>query len=985
MSIRLFAPRRARPHRRRPSCRPGLEQLETRNLLSGPTPIPEVEPNDSLNLAQSIGALDNTTAIPIVARIGNGAAGAADVDWYSFTLSGPGGHVHISATANDSANLDAVLGLYNNDPGNTFDPTATLTGHRLMAQVVGANGVVTLDRDLGAGTYFVAVSGKGNQYFYPLMPNSGLNGETGGYLLQATGTPLSNPGSILLSSDLDNITEHDGSGNPVLHSSPLVLHFDTNGLMDPASDIHLFDSNGVDMPISFNIDSTANELQIMPVQALAPSPNPYQVVAFNFDDSVVQFTASFVVAGVEGNDNGLPDDVVGNAHDLGDATGGQILQATGAIGVDPFYDPINFAGDPNRGNPANQVDLYRFHVGGTGQYALAAEVFAGRIGSLLDPALTVFRVNPNGPPVLIAGNDNTGNSTPAQLDVGQVYARVPLLTDAAVFAALQPGDYIVAVSSRINYADPVIGRHIGQNGTDPTQLVFDPTVSHSGTLGGGPLGPYVLNLRVQPAQTPPQVVSAVVSSATSSGTAVAGYPTDLDVRFSGPINMRQLAFQAFEQNLPADLTPVFIQDASGNSFVPRLTSFNDTTYDAHFILLDRLATGTYQLHLSGARGLTDFSGNPLLGNTPGGDFVVPFTVIGAPALNLHVATQLGNDDPAHFQDLGVVFGHEFEQQFVVGRNFTASQTDPNDTADFYTFQVLQGANYSFFLQNVNGSVSSPDLVDAAGNTIVPGARGILNVHLDPGTYHLRVAGWTQPTAAGTTYDLVFSVGTVDENPTPLTTGPVPALRLQLVGNVPLPPPPAPPILILPVPPSSIAPASADTNGTGSGLTALLPGLANALAAGPVGGIRGPATATDGGPQVVLLNLAPPTLAIVESPSPYTDLGGADDDMADNLFNRITQMSLQARDLLFGGDILFRSVDGGSSEDQEPKPAPDDQGDDEAVAAPADAATTTSATDETKPGGDADLIWTAALGFVGLPLGGSDRKARRWTAAPQEDA
>jgi hypothetical protein len=990
MATRQPTSRRARPRvsRKDQRCHPGLELLETRTLLTG-TPVPEIEPNDSLNHAQALGALDNASATPVQGVIGSGAFGAADVDWYTFTLTNPG-HIHLSATADDSANLNAVLGLYNNDPGNTFDPGAALDGHRLMQQVVGAGGAATLDRDLAAGTYFIAVSGKGNQYFYPLMPGSGLDGQTGGYLLQATGTPPVSS-SVLLASDFDAVTIHDTSGNPVLHSSPLVMHFDASAPIDPGSDVHLFDSNGDDLPISVNIDAATDELQIMPVQALAPDAlvpgnNPYTVVVYtDSTDATVLFQQSFVVDGVEGNTSAIADDTVANAHNLGDVTDGRIVQATGAIGTDPFYDPINFFGDPNRGNPTNQVDLYRFHVGGSGNYALVAEAFAGRIGSSLHPALTLFRLNADGSVDTLAGNFETGNTQTAELDVGQTIPRVPLLTDPAIFANLTPGDYLLAVSTRFNYADPTIGRHTGQNGLSPTQLVFDPTVSHSGTLGGGSVGAYVLNLRVQPASFQPGVVSVTVTSSDTAG----AYPTDIDVRFSGPVNLQQLAFAAFEHNLPSDLAAIFVQDANGATFVPRLTSYNPNTFDAHFILLDRLPTGTYQLHLSGAAGLADFSGNQLAGNTLGGDFVDTFTVTGAPALSSPVPTQLGNDDVAHAQNLGVVFGHEFENQFTLRRDFTASPTDPADSSDFYSFQVVQSLNYSFFLRNVNGIVLSPDLVDASGNILASGSRGILRVHLDPGTYFLRVRGWDSTTAASTTYDLVFSLGTNNENPTALTTGPAPALRLQLVSTVAPPVPTAPSIITLPVPPGNQNIAVAANNGASSGLASLLPGVANALAAGPVGGVRSPDAVIDLGPTVVLLDLSPPTVVASGSGTGRGAApGGAGDDEPDNFFSRFaaalyrwSQRSLHARDLLFSSDILFRSPEPGGIDDQDPQPAPDDPDDGEAAPL-RQVDIEASVPSKVDNCSDADLVWTGVLGLTGLALrsGPHDRKARRLAQA-----
>ena len=295
-------------------------------------------------------------------------------------------------------------------------------------------------------------------------------------------------------------------------------------------------------------------------------------------------------------------------------------------------------------------------------------------------------------------------------------------------------------------------------------------------------------------------------------------------------------------------------------------------------------------------------------------------------------TALGNDDAADAQNIGVVFGHEFEQQFTVSRDFSGSATDPADSADFYKFQVIQSLNYSFFIRNANGTVSSPDLVDASGNVLVTGGEGILNVHLNPGTYYLRVDGWNPRTARGTTYDLVFSLGTNNENPTPLTSGPAPALRLQLVGTV-APPSPVPPVITLPVPPGiqNVTPTGGD-GGANSGLAGLLPGVANALAAGPLGGVRGPDTGYANGPTVVFLDLNPPTFLVGDAgvgrvPAPGTDGG---DDTGDNFFSqfavavyKFSQRSVQVKDLLFSHNVAFNGPITGASEEQDPPPVPED--------------------------------------------------------------
>ena len=107
------------------------------------------------------------------------------------------------------------------------------------------------------------------------------------------------------------------------------------------------------------------------------------------------------------------DDTAATAHDLGNLTYAGIVQVAGAIGVDPFYNPAD-SPDPSNPdplyNPGNQVDMYHFRVSGRTRAVmqLVAEVFAGRIGSPLDPGVSLFELDPSdGSLVFIAGNNNT--------------------------------------------------------------------------------------------------------------------------------------------------------------------------------------------------------------------------------------------------------------------------------------------------------------------------------------------------------------------------------------------------------------------------------------------------------------------------------------------------------------------------------------------------------------------------------------------------
>src|SRR5205085_3183268 len=118
--------------------------------------------------------------------IGNGTAGAADVDWYRFTLTQA---TTVTLTGTPLAGqAGPVLSLYNNDPNNALDLYDPL-GHRLLAQAVGvADGGTTLTGALGPGPYFVAASGAGNQLFHPFMEASGHPEPQGTYQLSPTGT-----------------------------------------------------------------------------------------------------------------------------------------------------------------------------------------------------------------------------------------------------------------------------------------------------------------------------------------------------------------------------------------------------------------------------------------------------------------------------------------------------------------------------------------------------------------------------------------------------------------------------------------------------------------------------------------------------------------------------------------------------------------------------------------------------------------------------
>ena len=148
----------------------------------------------TLDQAQMLGTLGG--GVDAAGAIGNGPAGNADVDWYAFTLAGPSA-VRLSAAAGAGQSAP-VLSLYNNDPFDFADPYDPL-GHRLLDQESGS----AISVSLAAGTYYVAVSGAGNDYFNPFLADSGYPGRPCTYDLQlsAAGLNFAGDGPVVLFSN----------------------------------------------------------------------------------------------------------------------------------------------------------------------------------------------------------------------------------------------------------------------------------------------------------------------------------------------------------------------------------------------------------------------------------------------------------------------------------------------------------------------------------------------------------------------------------------------------------------------------------------------------------------------------------------------------------------------------------------------------------------------------------------------------------------
>ena len=835
------------PLRRRFRARLDFDILEDRRACSV-TPLPlifENEPGDTADVAAQMGDLSITGGAMLQGTIGNSPAGPADVDWYKFTLDSA---TEIHLTGSDAT----VLSLYADTPFDFFDPAAQ-SGVRLMQQADGAD----LDRNLSAGTYFIAVSGHGNLYFNPFLADSGLDGATGNYQITVTATPLPiDPGAGPTVINFDPGT--DGA------SSPFVIRLTMSEAIDPNSafagdTVHLFynptgafgDGSDVELTLAqVNFSTADNELQLMPSAPLGVGS--YEVVlagntdvnfdtiydlngtplgsnAANPDGQDESFT--FQITGVEGGTGAVPNDTSAGAIDLGNITNAGLVQKTGAIGDDP-NDPIPY--DPS------DVDMYHFSLTGPGTYAVSAEVFARRIGSSLDPGVSLYRVDPGtGQFQLVVGDDNTGN--PIESSNGTA---LPVFGDAFVFAGLTAGDYYVAVSSHKNVPDASLGLLPGQNG------IFDPNVSYSGT-NGSTTGPYVLNVLAQADDTAPTVVSVTPSP---EGTLSAA-PTQITVQFSEDVDLQDLAFRSFEQTSQASIAAVYIVGPDGTRYSPRLESYDSMTHTATFELLDELAGGTFTLHLSGALGLTDFGGNPLVGNSGSGDFTTSFTVT-APAIGAVIASAEPNDVTP--QNLGVLFPNELQSGVTIVRAADPTRADSDDS---YSFQVLQDQSYFFFLSGVSGLALT--LRDQDGDVISTTAQnGGQFAILTAGTYTVTVSGWTPATAPSTAYQLRIVLGGLGENPPPLTTGAAPAIRLRLAQTAPV--APTPPVVVLPPTPTTSPTSTGNPGDAPTGSTPIVIAPFAALAATPIGGV--PSSSDPTGTAIDRVILPAPTATASTTPT-----------------------------------------------------------------------------------------------------------------------
>lgn len=733
------------PKRRRPNPILSIENLEIRNLLSGimsanlPAAIPEAGPNDTLDQATDLGSSGSAAVDGTIDRNG------IDVDWYSFTL--------LVSSEITLTSTSGTVGLYNS-AGRDLSDRLNPGGYRLLGQDSATDsGDASLTRILSPGTYSIAVSGKGNDYFYPFLADSGVAGETGDYTLGFSSTALAAP----------------TGGDPAplsVDASPLVVRVDFAGALNFTPTVELTAAGGTVIPLAWtNVNSAISELQFAPRHAL--TAGDYTAVVKDSTGAVRMTLQVHLAGSVGGMTPDQGDDTLATAIDLGNLDESGLVQIPGVIGDDAYYDLSSL--DPAQ-RPGNDVDLYHFTVSTTTPIGLQAEVFAGRIGSSLNSGISLYRLDPvSGHLQFIAGNNQSFNS------VQGTNHTAPLFADSILTSGLEVGDYYLAVSSGPNTPAPYEHQSGGSNSG-----IFDPEQAHSGSIGVS-TGGYVLNVRLVELPEPPEVVSISIADQSTLQAA----PTDLTIQFSQFVNIAELSHSAYADSSQSIVPGIFIQDLQGHVYFPHVISFDAVNFTAHFQFTDRLPSGNYQLHVEGIEGLANLAGVPLADapmNT------VNFTVstrapgtAGDPTVWTHDPR---TDTTPSTQALGVLFPDEIQSGVKIVRAAGSGSNRTNDQSDDYSFEVLTTGRYRLTMSGQGlPSGSLFHLLDSLGNVVDMASSDdgtIATTFLKAGRYVLQVGNWPASTARSIGYQVDIKMFLRLDDPLPLTSGPGAAIGLRLV-------------------------------------------------------------------------------------------------------------------------------------------------------------------------------------------------------------
>ncbi len=323
-----------------------------------------------------------------------------------------------------------------------------------------------------------------------------------------------------------------------------------------------------------------------------------------------------------------------------------------------------------RGNGAatNDVDFYRIEVPNDGHYALHLRVVAQGVGSELDSAVTLFDSNGH----MIAANDDA-------LHEG-------VLWDAELFAGLDGETYFVAVSAG--------GNQPGEPGG------FNPQEPGSGRGSRGSTGAYLLEVAAEPDSTRPQVLGTSIEP----GSTLHEPPATITIRFSEPIDLRDLENGAM------------LSGSNGSNVAVWPIEYDTVASEVTYLLIDRPAAGDYAFLLNSMQ-ITDRADNALDGGSLNGDFQLNFRIESPEILR----TDAGSNDSF---DTAQPLGHLYTDEMLAGIKIDGTVTqETGGDQDFYRFELSLPGIFTFRFRPGQGTnrTGTFRLLDESGNVLAQSA------------------------------------------------------------------------------------------------------------------------------------------------------------------------------------------------------------------------------------------------------------------------
>ncbi|MBW3541030.1 MAG: pre-peptidase C-terminal domain-containing protein, partial [Planctomycetes bacterium] len=424
-----------------------LRRLEDRRVLS----VAPVDVGDTLIAADETGVGPGSGTFSATEELGDGATGNRDVDLFRFQASAGSTLTAETSQPSGAAAVDTVLRLFDS-LGNEldFNDDRDFLGGDFYSQID-----FTFATD---GTYFIGVSGFGNDFYDAATGGGTAPGETGDYLFTLSVT--AEPGNTLVAAEDTGL---NGAGIFHRNESLAGIDIDLYRFQAGAGDTLLArteqpggSSDSVNTLLRL-FDASGNQLDFDDDDG----PGLYSELNFTFTTAGTYYLGVSAFPQLYYN----PTDGSGTFAGLGDAgdyrltisfDGGGTIANAEATGIGPSggsFSIVEALANPGIGS--DDVDLYRFEA--TAGQLLTAETFQP-IGaaSTVDTGLRLF--------------DSLGNELEFNDDLdplgGDFYSRLE-------FTFATAGTYFVGVSGFENYGyDPLTaaGAVAGDTGNYRLQL-----------------------------------------------------------------------------------------------------------------------------------------------------------------------------------------------------------------------------------------------------------------------------------------------------------------------------------------------------------------------------------------------------------------------------------------------------------------------------------------------------------------------------------